>query len=205
MTSFVFPTNIDGVKFDNKRGVSWKSREAASSAMMVSNLPLQQYPVYTWEYSYEILRHDVAVSGLAQLAGLLNACAGSYDTFLYTDPLNNTVTLESFGTGDGTTKAFQLGMIYKNAGGDGRGEIIQNLNGAPQIYVAGVLKTVGPDYALGPTGIVTFQTAPANAAALTWSGAWFYRCRFIGDTFEATEFMSRWWEARSIKFKSEKL
>ena len=33
--------------------------------------------------------------------------------------------------------------------------------------------------ATSSTGMVTFVTAPAAAAALTWTGAFYWRCRFL--------------------------
>jgi hypothetical protein len=83
--------------------------------------------------------------------------------------------------------------------------LIQNLNGPPSIYKNGVLQTLITHYALGPTGIVTWVTPPANTVALTWSGSFYYRCKFMSDIFEESEFSSGWHAVRSLQFRSVKL
>ena len=73
--------------------------------------------------------------------------------------VSTTATLESLGTGDGTTKIF-------NTAHNGVGIIFA-------VYVAGVIKSPGTDYTLSnvnnPTTVatVTFITAPASSAAIT--------------------------------------
>ncbi len=50
---------------------------------------------------------------------------------------------------------------------------------APVIKVAGVTKTVVTDYNIA-NGIVTFTSAPASMAALTWTGEFDVPVRFDG-------------------------
>jgi hypothetical protein len=96
---------------------------------------------------------------------------------------------EQFGTGDGTTTTFQL---TRTIGGvaTGYAEPMQNINGAPTIFVNGVKKTVTTDYTVGSTGIVTFTSAPANNAVLSWSGKFYFYVRFADDTLMFEQFMS---------------
>jgi len=105
----------------------------------------------------------------------------------------------SFGAGDGSTKVFQLSRAF-GAGGFTFVEPVQNLNGAPSIYVGGVLKNAGTDYTISSTGLVTFSSAPANAVALTWTGGYYYRCRFLQDELDLSRFLQGLWEAKKVEF-----
>jgi hypothetical protein len=52
------------------------------------------------------------------------------------------------------------------------------------------------------TGVVTFLTAPVNSSVLTWTGAFYRRCIFSGETFDATKFMTNFWEAKKVDIES---
>jgi hypothetical protein len=59
-------------------------------------------------------------------------------------------------------------------------------------------------WTLGATGLITFLAAPANAAVLTWTGAFTYRCRFVDDLQNFEEFVSNLWSLKELKFMSVK-
>lgn len=205
MSNLIFPNDIQGLTFAGERMPVWKTGYQEALSGKVSTIRYQQYPIYEWVLNYELLRHDLAPSELLKLSGLFNALAGRWDTFLYQDPLFNSVTLESFGTGNGTSTAFPLIARHQNAGGPGADELIQNFSSVPVIRVNGVIQTTPGQYSLGPTGIVTFVTPPANGLPLTWTGGFYYRCRVQTDTLSFNEFMANWWQLRSLRFRSIKL
>jgi uncharacterized protein (TIGR02217 family) len=155
------------------------------------------YPLYTFKLSYEVLRDDVANNELKTLAGFFLARQGQYDSFLFTDPSDHAVTAQSFGTGDGTTTAFQLVRAY-----GGFSEPVQNVNGAPSIYVNGTLKTVTTHYTLSSTGLVTFTAGniPTSGQALTWTGSYYFRVRFTADMAEFSQFLQNLWELKQLEF-----
>jgi hypothetical protein len=128
MTSFVFPT-LQGLTFDVVRTPVWRTEKQRAISGKRSTMAYQQYPLIHFELTFSILRDDLVTSDVKALVGLFNACQGSYDTFLFTDPDFNAVTSEQFGVTDGTTLTFQTVAAYQNPGGPGYGEIIQNLNG----------------------------------------------------------------------------
>lgn len=197
MSSFILPS-YKGLVFPIKRTTSYKTLSDTSVANQVANLALQQYPVHSYDLQYELLRDDVTPSEYRAIQGLFNACGGRFDSFLYSDPVFNTVIAEPIGVGDGTTTAFQVIAAFQNTGGPGGPDIIQNFNGAPSIFDNGS----GASYALGPTGIVTFLSAPAVGHVLTWSGSFYQRCHFTVDTLDAQQFMKGWWQLDSLPFKS---
>lgn len=148
-------------------------------------------------------------SDLSALVGFINALRGRADTFLHTDPDFNTINaaqasqLGAFGTGDGETLVFQLTALYQNPGGPGVAEIIQNLNGTPVLYSNGAVIN-SSTYSVGVTGIVTFSAghAPANEADLTWSGSWYYRCRFDADSYDFKKKYMGYWMLDKLSFTS---
>lgn len=210
MSSLLYPA-LPGLTFDVKRSYVWKSgiQEAASGKM--SAISYQQYPRVSYELVYSVLRRNVSPDEFQSLIGLYNQMQGRFDTFLFTDPDFNTISPAQaaqygrFGTGDGTTLTFQLLATLQNSGGPGGAEIIQNLNGTPILYDNG--STISSaNYTIGATGGVTFGAghAPAAGHALTWSGSWYYRCRFDEDAIVWTKFMANYWKVVT-KFASVKL
>lgn len=93
---------------------------------------------------------------------------------------------QQFGTGDGAKTQFQLYKTY----GTAQRIIKKPVTGTLVIKVNGVTMTEGAgagkftcDYT---TGIITFGTAPAGAAAITWNGQFDVPVRFDTDQFDAT-------------------
>ncbi len=153
------------------------------------------YPLWIFSLKYDILRDNIANNELKSLLGFFNSRQGSFDSFLFAPPADSSVTAMSFGTGTGAQTVFQLVRSY-----GGYVEPCNNINGAPQIYVAGVLKTVTTDYTISATGAVTFVSAPANGAALTWTGSFYYRCRFMNDSIQPIQFMQNIYNLGKLDF-----
>lgn len=191
--------------WDSTRTPIWRTSVQSAVSFKESRIGLALYPVIRFDLQYEFLRDYLAPSELKSLVGLFQAMRGRYDTFLYTDPTFNTVVDEPFGTGDGSTTQFQIIATFQNSGGPGGSEIIQNFNGTPTVKKAGTLQSSPSQYTLGATGIITFVTAPTAGQALTWSGSFYYRCRFMDDEQTVTQFMNRFWSAKKVSFMSVKL
>lgn len=60
------------------------------------------------------------------------------------------------------------------------------------------------DYTLSSSGLVTFAIAPLAAALLTWTGSFYYRCRFKDDAQEFEKFMQKLWTAKSVSMVTVK-
>jgi uncharacterized protein (TIGR02217 family) len=153
------------------------------------------YPLWTFKLKYDLLRDDVANNELKTLLGFFNSRQGQFDSFLYSNPADNAVSAQQFGIGTGAQTAFQLTRPY-----GGYVEPAQNLNGAASIYVGGVLKTLTTDYTISATGMVTFVTAPASSASISWTGAFYYRCRFLSDMMDLNQFMSLRYNLNKLEF-----
>jgi len=154
-------------------------------------------PIWYYTLVYEFLRNTAAFNELQTLLGFFNARQGKFDSFLLSDPDDNAVTAQLFGTGDGATTAFQLARSY-----GGFLEPVKDLNGTAAIYNAGVLQVVTTNYTISATGLVTFVTAPASGHALTWTGSYYWRCRFDLDSVDFNKFMATFWEVKQVNLVS---
>lgn len=159
-------------KFNTKINVAVSGFEVRAAYMI--------FPLWKFTFKYELIRDDTTNNELKTLLGFFNARLGSFDSFLYSSPVDNAVTAQSFGTGNGVATSFQLVRAY-----GGFTEPVQNLNGTPSVYVNGILTAC----TVTGTGSVLFAAPPANGAALTWTGVFYYRCRFVADTLDIVQFL----------------
>lgn len=161
-------------------------------------LALQTYPRWQFELDVNYLKGDATLpsSYFTTLLGFYLQAQGQAADWLYSDPFDFNVSGQNFGTGDGTTVSFQL---VRTLGGFT--DIVQNLNGAPSIYINGVNQ--GSGWTVGPTGIVTFSSAPGSGAALSWYGNFYFRCRFNTDSLDdLQEDLFQVWSLKGLKFLS---
>jgi uncharacterized protein (TIGR02217 family) len=194
MSNAVYPS-LPGLTFPIERTPEWATDVQTSASGRDFTRTLYTAPRYRYKLSYEFLRDSVAAQEFRTLLGAFNARMGQWDTWLFSDPDDSSVTAQVFGTGNGSNKVFQLERVL-----GGFAEAVYDLNGAPSIYVGGVLKTAGTDYTISSTGLVTFTSAPAAAASLTWTGSYYWRCRFLSDTLDFRKMMAGFWELASVEF-----
>jgi uncharacterized protein (TIGR02217 family) len=194
MSNAVFPA-LAGLGWGITRAPQFKT--IAHRAMSGSELrgTFQQYPLWSLTLNYEFLRDGSLGADYDTIIGFFLARQGSFDSFLFTDWADNAVVDQNFGVGTGSATTFQLVRSF-GGGGFTFTEPVQNANAITNVKVDGVTKTAGVDYTVGSTGIVTFASPPAAAAALTWTGSYYYRCRFVDDISEASQFMQNLWEMK---------
>lgn len=205
MSGLIYPSNLPGLTWESTRTPLFKTGVQEALSGKESRMSYQVYPRFAFELQYEFLRHNLTPSELKSISGLFANMYGKYDTFLYTDPVYNSVTDEQFGVGATGVTTMQLTATFKNTGGPGIAELIQNTNGAPTIKVAGVTKSSGVDYTVGATGIVSWINVPTTGQSCTWTGSFYYRCRFDDDSMTFSQFMKDFWRARRVRFRSVKL
>lgn len=180
-------------------GVDWGTRKSPEFSTKVqrstngreSRAAFFSYPLYNFSLKYNVLRESVANNELQSLMGFFLQRKGMFDSFLYTDPSDNAVTDQSFGTGNGVQPSFQLTRPY-----GGFTEPVQNVNMLTNLKVNGMVVS---NYAVSGTGLVTFAAPPSGA--LTWSGTFYYRCRFTMDSAEFNQFLYRLWELQKCEFR----
>jgi uncharacterized protein (TIGR02217 family) len=198
----IMPTMPLSMASGLKKSPNFNTVKQKAAAGLTSAIALKPYPTWDFEFGLDHItgRESLASSVVAQFFGTYMATAGGAGLFLFTDPQDNTATGAQFGTGNGSTTTFQLSRnIY------GFVDVIQNLNGSASIYVGGALTTPA---SISATGVVTFTSAPANNAVLTWTGNFYYLCRFAEDTVDSTRSFTinngiDQWMIQGVKFSSE--
>jgi hypothetical protein len=179
MSNSVFPA-LPGLEWNSTKSPSWNTSIQRSVGGRETRISFMSLPIWRWTLSYEFLRQADAYAEFQTLVELLQCPAGE----LRLIPLHGShrlsdrghlSTRQNFGTGNGSTTAFQL---VRSLVASGVNEPIYNVNGTAKIYKANVLQTVGVDYTINSSGLVTFSSAPASSVALTWSGSYYWRVRF---------------------------
>jgi hypothetical protein len=107
MTIPVFPAlSVRGWPF--KRTPMWRNLKQESISGQETRQQLWTYPRWRYELTYDLLRSSAAAQEWQAIVGLFNQVGGSAGVFAFTDPMDNTAALQSFGVGDGATTVFQL-------------------------------------------------------------------------------------------------
>jgi len=153
-------------------------------------------PLWQFELQYEVIRHRPGADELAALWEIFNVVQGQYGAFLFVDPSDCQVPSSApaaFGTGDGSTKTFQL---QRQLGGF--------TEPVYAVFDPVVLEGGSPAgaHTLEPNGQIVFAAAPAEGVALTWSGYFYFGCRFLEDELSAEQITAQLWSGKSLKFTS---
>jgi hypothetical protein len=157
--------------------------------------------------------NELGFSELTQISGLFLQCLGSYGEFFYSDPDDNSRTLEYEGTGDGTTTAFPL---YFSWGGNvavfGISPPyfplmtlpVQGVNAIAQVTIDGT--PLSPSlYSLDSTRtVLVFTSAPASMQIIEVSFSFYFRCHFLDDNLTFSQWARNLWELKEVKFESVK-
>ena len=180
---------------------------------------LKPYPTFDFEFDLDHIQgnEEAATSVVAALLGTMMACQGQAQLFLFTDGQDSTVSYTNSGmldvtaasatpmasVGNASSKSFQLARSIGGLAWD----ILQNVT-ITGLKVNGTAKSSPGDYSVSSTGVVTFVSAPASNATLTWQGTFQYLCRFSEDSVDAVrEFTTNsgtdLWSVSSIKWSSE--
>lgn len=194
MSSLIFPT-LPGMTFPVVKTPMWRTRiqEAVSGAEV--RIGMWSFPKWKWSLAYDLLR-DNASQELWQLLGFFNRVYGQTDDWLFKDPDDCAVTDQLIGTGNGIQTSFQ---IVRARGGFS--EPVRNFVAAPVIKVGGAVATA---YEINSRGVVAFDIEPASGAAITWTGEYYWRCRFVDEYIDVEKFARLMWETGKVEFQSVK-
>lgn len=194
MSNAVFPV-LRSLQWGIVRNPMWVTQTRVSSSGFETRVSRQLYPKIRFKVSHSALSSKTISDDLYTLVGFFNNRRGSFDSFLFTDPVDKSVTLQSLGAGNGVAVKFQLVRAF-----GGNTESVKSVNGTALIYVNAVLQTVVTNYNIDALGMVTFVTAPPNLATVTWSGSYYYRCKFTRDEGEFENFMNTLWASKNVEF-----
>lgn len=193
MSNLVYPV-LPGLEFGTQRTVLAPPVQVRTTPSRreyrARDTTLSRYR-YTLAYEFLSQRAQFSESQLDTLSGFFMQHGGALESFLFADPADRAASAQLFGTGNGSTVAFQL---LRTVGGFS--EPVYGVNGAITVTNNG---TTVSNYTVGATGIVTFSTAPGSGAVLRWSGTPLRRVRFLRDEFEHELFMQDLWRAKKVE------
>ena len=196
MTTYsTFPT-LSGQSYPFVRKPIWSTISLNSVSGKRVRYPNRNIPQYQYTLNFELLRSSSSYLEFQQLIGFYNLMQGSYGVFQFNDPNDYTATSDVIGTGDGSTKTFQL---YRTFGGFTE-PVKAPLTYA--VYSNGTLVSSSL-YSVSSTGAITFTTAPVSGAVLTWTGTFNWLCRFDDDSLEFSNFAYQLWELQKLSFTTE--
>lgn len=211
MSTSILPT-LKGLTYPAQRSTIFNNRRQQSIGGKTTRVALWSTPRYQWVLSYSILRQGIvgaaSFTEMQQMEAFFEKMLGGFDSFLYQDPDDNTVTDQPIGTGNGSNHNFQL---VRSFGGQSIPILAPNLvasvtvkvNGTPiapsgfSITPWGTADTNGP-------GVIEFVSAPAGAAAVTASYSYYFPCCFDDDHMDFGLFSKRMYELQKVSFTSIK-
>lgn len=107
MGTSVFPT-LPGLEWPVDRTPIFDTIVQQAVSGKETRIALQQYPRWRWELSFSVLRADSVNLEFQSLVGFFNARQGIFDSFLYTDANDYTVSAQNISTGTGALSNFQM-------------------------------------------------------------------------------------------------
>lgn len=151
----------------------------------------------------------------AYLRDFYEAMQGSYGRFIF-DPsvyglANLTVTQDTTqlqngfcGIGNGTQTVFPMWRSTSVLGGGvvTQLERIQNVSLLSGVYVNGTEQELSAFTQTNFPAQITFNTAPAENAVVSWAGNYNYLCSFSEDSNEINEFMYQLYELKSLTLET---
>lgn len=214
MSDDVFtPTQFAGLAWDIKKTPIFNTKIQTSVNFTELRASFTGSPVYEMSMTFSVLRGldrtDIAQtvqypnSEVATLMGFFASRLGRWDSWLLSDPNDKTIPVagaQIFGVGDSSNGivTFQLSRTI----GSWFTERVAAPVGTVRIWIDGVEKFNPADWtggSMATKGVVTFVTPPPNGLFLTWSGSYYFRCRFSEDQMEFNQFMYQLWETQEIK------
>lgn len=167
-----------------------------------------QYPMHEFELIYNMLRNLPTHVEFQTFMGFFLQLGGILNGFLWKNPYDGQTTGSVIATGDSSTVKFTLMRTY-GAGGFAGSEPIGYLDPATtlNVYVNGVLKTLGSDYTVDQTApgriTVTFASAP-GAVPISIDASYFYFCRFSDDMLEFEQVLYNIFQAKKVTLVSKR-
>jgi len=201
MTNYIFP-NFQGWSFDKTKTPYWNTNIYEMESGRETRIQKWSYPRYKIQLHYNFLTDNAIKSislikgDLEKLQGFFNSVGGPFEDFLLLDDVENFVDKQAFGVGDGCSTTFQLVRSMPNWV-----EPIRGIVEAPTIYIDGV-ETAACRF--DNYGLIIFDEAPADGSILSWTGTYYFRCRFEDDELELTRSWDGLWEDIEINLVTVK-
>lgn len=202
--ALVFPT-LPGLAWSVAKAPTFQTR--IQRAVSGRELRALDYPYPLWQFSlvFALLRDDPAAGfdELRTLMGFYLSCQGAYGTFLFQDPSDYRVAGQYIGTGDSNQAVFQLQRTMGTAlpdGGFAEPMVAPNLVSA--VYFDGIVQSPSGYNVDAAAGLLTFATPPGTGLVISADFSYWFRCRFVDDSYGFENFMHRLWTLKKLTFIS---
>jgi uncharacterized protein (TIGR02217 family) len=202
--ALIFPA-LPGLAWSVTKSPTFQTRiQRAASGRELRAL---DYPYPLWQFTlvFDFLRDNPAAGfdELRTLMGFFMLCQGAFGTFLFQDPSDDRVSGQQIGTGDTLRTVFQLQRTMgKTLPGGGFLEPIVAPNVVNAVYFNGIVQDPVGYSVDSMTGLVTFNTAPGSGLIITADYSYYFRCRFVDDSYAFENFMFRLWQLKKLTFIS---
>jgi uncharacterized protein (TIGR02217 family) len=200
----VFPS-LPGLAWSVTKSPTFQTRiQRAASGRELRAL---DYPYPLWQFTlvFDLLRDNPAAGydELQTLMGFFMLCQGAFGTFLFRDPSDDQVARQQIGVGNASTNVFQLQRsMGTTLPGGGFQEPIVAPNIVSAVHLNGITQSPA-SYSVDPnTGLVTFVTAPGSELIISADFSYYFRCRFVDDSYTFENFMFRLWQLKKLTFIS---
>ncbi|CAK0776948.1 conserved hypothetical protein [Gammaproteobacteria bacterium] len=215
MSNEIFP-ELPGLKWDSTKKPLWSTKIHETTNGKETRAAYWSYPKWFFSLSYEFLDDSDLVRDLQTIGGFFLARKGRFDSFLYRDDSDFSVVGQVLGTGDGIRGDFQIFRSFgdfdepiKNIKGatDAAILVVSGIpsapipSGAPTVYVDGVTPQT---YGITTSGLLTISPAPAPGSIITADFSFYFRCRFVQDEAEFSQFMAALWEMKKLEMVTVK-
>ena len=202
--ALIFPA-LPGLAWSVTKSPTFQTR--IQRAVSGRELRALDYPYPLWQFTlvFDFLRDNAAAGydELRTLMGFFMLCQGAFGTFLFQDPSDDRVSGQQIGTGDTLKTAFQLQRTMgKTLPGGGFLEPIIAPNVVNAVYFNGIVQDPAGYSVDSMTGLVTFNIAPGSGLIITADYSYYFRCRFIDDSYAFENFMFRLWQLKKLTFIS---
>jgi uncharacterized protein (TIGR02217 family) len=197
----MFPL-LGGQGFLTTKTPVWSTAIATATSGRERRRQQWSYPAWEFKLSHEVLRAASSLPELQKLFGFFGAHAGRGTSWSYYDASDNLVTDQQFGTGNGSTRTFQL-VRTCGTGNLKFTEPVRTILSTPKVSI-GASDSPSSNWTIDSLGQITFTTAPANTQVLTWSGQFAFLCRFLNDRLDATQMMDLLWSQSGLGFVTVK-
>jgi len=202
--ALIFPA-LPGLAWSVTKSPTFQTR--IQRAVSGRELRALDYPYPLWQFTlvFDFLRDNPAAGHdeLRTLMGFFMLCQGAFGTFLFQDPSDDQVTGQQIGTGDTLRTVFQLQRTMgKTLPGGGFVEPMVAPNVVNAVYLNGIVQDPTGYSVDAMTGLVTFNIAPGNGLIITADYSYYFRCRFIDDSYAFENFMFQLWQLKKLTFIS---
>jgi len=202
--ALIFPA-LPGLAWSVTKSPTFQTR--IQRAVSGRELRALDYPYPLWQFTlvFDFLRDNPAAGfdELRTLMGFFMLCQGAFGTFLFQDPSDDRVSGQQIGTGDTLRTVFQLQRTMgETFPGGGFLEPILAPNVVSAVYFNGIIQDPAGYSVDSMTGLVTFNTAPGSGLIITADYSYYFRCRFVDDSYAFENFMFRLWQLKKLTFIS---